>query len=81
LRGELTGGGHGLVEHVELMQQLRVAAESGAKEERVRALQAQRYAKRRLEGLVKWNFSLTGIDRKDLISWAFRNIQKYFRRI
>jgi hypothetical protein len=31
------------------------------KEERVRALLAQRYAKRRQEGLVKWNFSLGGL--------------------
>ena len=46
-----------------------------------RALQAQRYARRRLEGLVKWNFPLKGIDRGDWITWAFRNVQKYFQKV
>ena len=80
LRPDIDGDGHAIIEHLELLQHLRVSAELNEKEERVRALQAQRYAKRRQEGLVKWNFSLGGIDRKDLISWAFQNIQKYFRR-
>lgn len=80
LRPDIDGDGHTIIEHLELLQHLRVSAELNEKEERVRALQAQRYAKRRQEGLVKWNFSLGGIDRKDLISWAFQNVQKYFRR-
>lgn len=80
LHPDIDGDGHAIIEHSELLQHLRVSAELNEKEERVRALQAQRYAKRRQEGLVKWNFSLGGIDRKDLISWAFQNIQKYFRR-
>jgi hypothetical protein len=80
LRPDIDGDGHTIIEHLELLQHLRVSAELNEKEERVRALQAQRYAKRRQEGLVKWNFSLGGIDRKNLISWAFQNIQKYFRR-
>ena len=80
LRPDIDGDGHTIIEHLELLQHLRVSAELNEKEERVRALQAQRYAKRRQEGLVKWDFSLGGIDRKDLISWAFQNIQKYFRR-
>ncbi len=62
------------------MQQLRAAAESNQKEDRARAIQALRYAKRRREGLVRWNFSLAGVDRKDLITWAFRNVQRYFGR-
>jgi len=80
LRPDIDGDGHTIIEHLELLQHLRVSAELNEKEERVRALQAQRYAKRRQEGLVKWNFSLGGIDRKNLISWAFQNVQKYFRR-
>ena len=79
LRPDIDGDGHTIIEHLELLQHLRVSAELNEKEERVRALQAQRYAKRRQEGLVKWNFSLGGIDRKNLTSWAFQNIQKYFR--
>ena len=80
LRGELDNDGHAIVEHVDLMRQLRTVAESSSKEERARALQAQRYAKRRLEGLVRWNFTSDSVDRKDLITWAFQNVQKYFRR-
>ena len=80
LRPDIDGDGHAIIEHSELLQHLRVSAELNEKEERVRALQAQRYAKRRKEGLVKWNFSFGGIDRKNLTSWAFQNIQKYFRR-
>ena len=62
LRPEINHDGHAIVEHAELMQQLRAAAASNEKEERARALQAQRYAKRRQEGLVQWNFSLDGVD-------------------
>jgi hypothetical protein len=72
---------HAIVAHAELMSHLRLAAESSKKEERARAIQAQRYAKRRLEGLVKWNFPTEKIDRKEMIAWAFRNIQKYFRKV
>lgn len=80
LRPEIDRDGHAIVEHEELMKKLREAAESGHKEERSRALQAQRYAKRRIEGLVKWNFKTDGVERKELIPWASRNVQKYFRR-
>jgi hypothetical protein len=80
LRPDIDRDGHAIVEHADLMQQLRAAAESNVKEERARALQAQRYAKRRQEGLVRWNFSPGTVDRKDLITWAFRNVQKYFVR-
>jgi hypothetical protein len=55
-------------------------AESNIKEERARATQAQRYAKRRLEGLIEWHFIYDGVDWKALISWAFQNVQKYFTK-
>ena len=71
---------HTFVEHLELMSLLRNSAESSEKEERARAIQAQRYPKRRLEGLVKWNFSTETVERKELITWAFDKIQKYFRK-
>jgi len=80
LQPEIAQDGHAIVAHAELMQQLRTAAASNEKEERARALQAQRYAKRRQEGLVQWTFSLEGVDRKTLITWAFRNVQKDFNR-
>lgn len=81
VRAELNGGNHTLVEHDELMRRLRDAAATGVKEERAHAIQAQRYAKRRREGLVRWNFAVDGIDRKDLITWAFRRVQKHFRKV
>jgi hypothetical protein len=71
---------HTIVEHEELLASLRNSAESNTKEERARAIQAQRYAKRRLEALVKWNFSTENVERKDLINWAFSRIQKYFKK-
>ena len=81
LRQVINQDQHTVVEHPELLSYLRLAAESSKKAERARAIQAQRYAKRRLEGLVKWSFSLEGVDRSELIPWAFRNIQKYFRKV
>jgi hypothetical protein len=73
--------GHSLVEHADLMTSLILSAASARKDERARAIQAQRYARRRKEGLVDGSFDVTGIDRKDLIFWAFQNIQKYFTKV
>lgn len=81
LQPDIDRDGHTLVQHADLMQALRDAANGSEKEERARAIQAQRYARRRREGLVKWSFDLSCIERKDLIAWAFRNIQKYFKRV
>jgi len=72
--------GHVVVEHQELLKNLRETALSSEKAERARAIQAQRYAKRRLECLVDWKFSIDEVERKSLIAWAFKNIQKYFRK-
>jgi len=69
---------HTLVEHGPLMQELRRVAASSSKEDRARALQALRYAERRQEGLISWNFSLQGVQRKELIPWAMGKIQQYF---
>ena len=78
--GEINQDNHAIVEHDELLEALRSSAELNKKEERARAIQALRYAKRRLEVLIKWNFSIASIERKNLITWAFTNIQKYFRK-
>jgi hypothetical protein len=72
---------HTFVEHLELVSLLIKSAESSEKEERIRAIQAQRYARRRLEGLVKWNFQTENVERKYLITWAFDKVQKYFRKV
>lgn len=80
IRESIDRDNHSLIEHKELMEQLRSAADANEKEERARAIQALRYAKRRLEGLIEWNFPISGIDRKDLITWAFRKVQEYFEK-
>ncbi|HUY90246.1 MAG TPA: hypothetical protein VMV10_16025 [Pirellulales bacterium] len=73
--------GHTLVEHEALIAELRRVAKEEAKEDRLRAVQALRYATRRKEGLVSWSFDLSGIARKDLISWAEKSVQKYFAQV
>ncbi|MCX7045931.1 MAG: hypothetical protein NTX50_10665 [Candidatus Sumerlaeota bacterium] len=80
LRERIDEDRHKLVEHGELMDHLRDSARSNDKAERIRAIHALRYARRRSEGLVTWNFSIGSVERKDLIGWAFANIQKYFRK-
>jgi hypothetical protein len=79
-RTEIDIDGHTLVRHSALMDALRDTACSSSKEERARAIQAQRYAKRRMEGLLQWSFDTSGVDRKNMITWAFSKIQKYFGR-
>lgn len=81
LQPDIHSDGHELVQHADLMQALRDAANGSEKEGRARAIQAQRYARRRREGLLQWAFDLSGIERKELITWAFRAIQKYFKRV
>lgn len=81
IQTQVDDDGHTLVKHSDLMTALRNIALSSDKEERARAIQAQRYAKRRMEGLLQWSFDLSGVDRKAVITWAFHNVQKYFRRV
>jgi hypothetical protein len=78
---EILGQGHKVIEHDGLMQSLRSAALGSDKWDRRRALLAQRYAKRRLEGLIDWIFDTTQVQRKDLITWAGTQIQGFFRVI
>jgi len=77
-RPELKNDGHALVEHADLISALREAALSSTKDEKVRAIQALRYATRRKEGLVTWKFDTAGVEAKDVINWAFARVQKYF---
>jgi len=77
---EVISAGHQIVEHQSLLNALRNEAQNGVKAERVRALQAIRYAKRRKEGLVDWEFDISNIDRKKIIAWAKGQINKYFSR-
>lgn len=66
------------MEHDALLQGLRDIIQSSDKAERARAIQAVRYATRRLEGLVKWNFDTSTVPPKDLINWAAQRVGAYF---
>lgn len=80
LKTVITRDGHSIVEHSDLIASLRSSAASSDKAERVRALQAIRYAIRRREGLVSWDFKFDGVERKDIISFGLNAVQKYFKR-
>lgn len=71
---------HILVLHEILVAELRRVIQEEDKAERLRAIQALRYAQRRKEGLVEWRFD-SSVARKDLISWAERHVQQYFKRL
>ena len=80
-RKEFLADNHELVEHQPLMDALRDEARTADKAEKLKAVQAMRYAKMRLEGLVNWGFDTTGVQRKDLITWAAGKVQPYFKRL
>ncbi len=79
LCSEILDQGHAIIEHDALIQSLRAAALDGDKLDRRKALQAQRYAIRRREGLIDWAFDITRVQRKELITWAFTQVQSFFR--
>jgi hypothetical protein len=76
---DIRAAGHAIIEHDALIQSLRAEAENSTKMDRRRALPAQRYATRRREGLIDWIFDATSVQLKELITWAFAQIQKFFR--
>lgn len=73
-------GGHVVVEHIRLMSELTKAARQQEKGERVRALQAIRYARKRKEGLVDWRFDIKSIEEKDIINWASSKVAAFFTK-
>jgi hypothetical protein len=77
-RDVLVKDAHGLVEHEALLQSLQQTIQASDKAERVRAIQAVRYARRRLEGLVEWRFNVAAVPPKDLIGWAAKYVGAYF---
>jgi hypothetical protein len=80
LRDILDRDKHRLVEHTELIRHLEKTARDRDKSERLTAIQALRYARKRREGLISWNFQVDSIERKNLVTWARQNVQVYFRR-
>ena len=80
-RSKLDEHEHSLIEHEDLLSSLRETIANEEKEERTRAIQALRYARRRAEGLIDWTFDTSGVDRKALITWAYDRVQPYFRTV
>jgi hypothetical protein len=81
IRDKIEGDGHTIIEHSTLMNTLRHVANTGEKEDRLRAVQAQRYATKRKEGLVEWNFDISRIERKSLFVWSAAQTGPYFRSV
>lgn len=79
-REKVDADGHILIENETLMASLREQARSQDKAAKLKAVQALRYAKKRLEGLVTWSFKIHGIERTNMITWAAGQIQPYFER-
>jgi hypothetical protein len=73
--------GHAVVEHETLLAELTRVAQVEERAERLRAIQAKRYARQRQEGLIRWAFDISGIERKGLIAWAAGRVQKYFAKV
>lgn len=78
LKKKLSDDGHNLVEHNVLLESLRKIAATEVKADRGRALQALRYAKKRKEGIISWDFNTGSIAKKDIILYAYSKIQAYF---
>jgi hypothetical protein len=79
-RPKLEDDGHALVQHGGLLAELRKAAAKESKGERLRAVQALRYAKRRREGLIDWKFDVSAVKPTDLVSWAQSRVAAYFAK-
>lgn len=78
---ELLADAHPIVTHADLLAELQRVIEEEDKADRLRAVQAKRYAKLRKEALVDWLFDLRSVARKDTINWAKGQIQKYFAKV
>ncbi len=79
LRPKIETDGHAVIEHSALMNALRAVAMTGEKEDRLRAVQAQRYATKRKEGLIEWKFDISRVERKDLYVWSVSQTSPYFK--
>ena len=80
-RDKLESDHHEIVEHELLIDDLRGVIQWGEKADRLRAVQALRYATKRKEGLVDWSFDISSIARKELFNWARSRVQAYFTRV
>jgi hypothetical protein len=79
-RLKLRSDGHQLVEHGSVLAELRRVIKSETKADRLRAIQALRYATRRQEGLIDWRFEHSKVDQKALLAWAQTRVSAYFAK-
>lgn len=80
IQDKLLADTHDFIAHDDLISDLQNTARSGEKAERLRALQAYRYAKLRREGLVKWLFDISRIEKKNMYVWTKNKVDVYFKR-
>jgi hypothetical protein len=76
LRHLLNRDKHALVDHAELIRELRLAIRERKKADRLTTIQALRYARLRKEGLIVWKFDYEGVERKELITWTYQKVQE-----
>lgn len=79
-RDELDEDSHTTVEHEQLIESLKETVNTEMKAEKARALQALRRAQLRREGLIDWNFDISGVAPKEITTRAMDWVQKYFER-
>jgi hypothetical protein len=72
---------HIVIEHDSLLTELQRTIREQDKADRARAIQALRYATQRQEGLVKWQFDISRLERKEMIAWATTKVQIYFTKV
>jgi hypothetical protein len=64
-----------------LLRALLAQAQSDPdKSARQLARKAHERAQKRREALIRWNFNVSGVERKDLQTWAQRHVRPYFVR-
>jgi len=80
IQPKITDEGHILVSNTDLLEQLQCDIREGDDHTRELASRAIHRVKNRREWLVDWHFDVSGVDRKDLITWASRHVRPYFVR-
>jgi hypothetical protein len=80
LRDDLKKAKHLVIEHEALLKGLRELLTTGSGDEKERAARALPRAKKRLEALVEWTFDISKVERKDLITWAAKQVVPFFKK-
>ncbi len=81
LRPDVDNAGHSVVEHALLVTELERVARSEEKADRLRAVRALQYAKRRLEGLVDWKIDISSVAPKDVMERGRKEASKFFSKV